>query len=240
MIMNENNKVPKYQLIENDIIDKINSGIYQEEHALPTEAELSKQYECSRVTVRQALSNLAYKGFILKNQGSGSFVKKSRAIQRTPLLKSFTEDILEMGKTPSSKVVSFNITEAGNTVASLLKIKPKDLIYYIERTRYADNEPVLFEKTFMSVDLHPELSIKVLQGSKYKYADEHNLTVDYAHQNITPIFPPEYIAAQLKLSPKQPILRVCNTTYIHDGTVFDYTELYMHPELYQLNIIKKR
>lgn len=238
--MNENNKVPKYQLIENDIIDKINFGIYHEEQALPTEAELSKQYECSRVTVRQALSNLAYKGFILKTQGSGSFVKKSRTIQRTPLLKSFTEDILEMGKKPSNKIVTFNVTVAGNTIASLLKIKPNDMIYYIERTRYADEDAVLFEKTFMSVNLHPELSIKVLQGSKYKYADEHNLTVDYAHQNIAPIFPPEYIADQLQISSRQPILRVSNTTYTHDGTVFDYTELYMHPELYQLNIVKKR
>lgn len=233
-------KVPKYQIIENDLIDKINTGEYSKDDPLPTEAELADKYVCSRVTVRQALSNLAYNGIIYKTQGSGSFVNKTKAIQRTPLLKSFSEDIIESGKKPRSVVVTFNITTAGNTVASLLGIKANDKIYYIERTRFADDIPVLFEKTFMSVDLHPELSMKVLQSSKYKYADEHNLYIDYAYQSITPIFPPQYIADELKISDKKPILRVANTTYLQEGRVFDYTELYMNTEFYQLNIIKKR
>ena len=236
----EYNKTPKYQIIENDIIDKIHTGIYVTDDPLPTEAELSKVFNCSRVTVRQALSNLAYKGYIIKKQGSGSHVTKSRTIQRSPLLKSFSEDMIDLGKTPHSTVFTFNITDAGNTVANLLKIHPRDKIYYIERTRYADDDPVLFEKTLMSVDLHPELSIKVLQGSKYSYGEAHGLIVDYAYQNIAPVFPAEYIANELRLSTKQPILRVANTTFLEDGRIFDYTELYMHPELYQLNIIKKR
>lgn len=237
---NDFRKIPKYQIIENDITDKINTGIYSTNDPLPTEAELAKIYECSRVTVRQALSNLSYKGLIYKNQGSGSFVDKTKMIQRTPLLKSFTEDMLSMGKKPSSNIITFNITDAGNTVANLLGIKPTDKIYYIERTRFADSNPVLFEKTFMSVDMHPDLSINVLKSSKYQYGDQHSLIVDYAYQTITPVFPPDYIADELKISVKQPILRVANTTHMADGRVFDYTELYMNTDFYQLNIIKKR
>lgn len=237
---NTHHKVPKYQIIENDIIDKINSGIYTTNTALPTEAELSTIYQCSRVTVRQALSNLTYKGFIYKNQGSGSYVDQIKTIQRTPLIKSFSEDLAELGKIPSSKVLTFNITQAGKTIANLLGLSERDSIYYIERIRFADNQPVLFEKTFMSVDLHPELSIKVLQNSKYQYAADHGLVIDWAYQNIAPIFPPAYIADELKISTNQPIIRVSNTTYMIDKRVFDYTELYMNTELYQLNIIKKR
>lgn len=238
--MEQLKRIPKYQIIENDIIDKISTGVYTTDDALPTEAELSKNYNCSRVTVRNALSNLAYKGFIYKNQGSGTFVSKTKSIQRTPLLKSFTEDILEMGKKPHTDVNTFNITKTGTTMAHILGIKPDDMIYYIERTRYADNDPVLFEKTFMSVDLHPSISMAILRGSKYEYADKNNLSVDFSYQNIAPIFPPEYIAAYLKIFPTQPIIRIANTTYLKDGRVFDYTELYMNTELYHLNIFKKR
>ena len=91
----------------------------------------------------------------------------------------------------------------------------------------------------MSVDLHPEISIKVLSGSKYQYAKDHNMNIEYSSQNISPIFPPEYIANELRISNKTPILRIANTTYLDDGRVFDYSELYMHPELYQLNITKR-
>ena len=162
--MKENyEKIPKYQIIENDILDKINQGIYPPESALPTEAELVQIYGCSRVTIRQALNNLAYKKFIYKKHGSGSFVSKSLAIQRTPLLKSFTEDMEEMGKTASSIVNTFNITKAGKTLSEILSIQPDDRVYYIERIRMADGQPIMFEKTFMSVDLHPEMSIKILE-----------------------------------------------------------------------------
>ena len=74
---------------------------------------------------------------------------------KSPEIKSFSEDMLEMGKKPHSIVYSFNVTDAGSTIAKLLNIDPKDKIYYFERTRFADDNAVLFEKTFMAVDLHP-------------------------------------------------------------------------------------
>lgn len=231
-------KVPKYLLIENDIIEKITSGVYPPGEAIPSEAELTEMYKCSRVTVRQALSNLAYKRFIYKKQGSGAFVSKPKTIQRNPFIKSFTEDMEEQGKQASSKVHVFGVITADKKIASLIGVRENDQIYHIERTRYADKDAVLFEKTFMSVSLHPNMSISVLQASKYRYMEEQGLNIDYASQHITPIFPSEYIADELKISARQPILKVANTTYLKDGRIFDYTELYMHPELYQLNIVK--
>lgn len=231
-------KVPKYHLIENDILDKINSGIYEAGTALPSEAELSAMYNCSRVTVRQALGNLAYKGFIKKIQGSGAYVNRPKLIQRNPFIKSFSEDMEEQGKKPRTTVNAFSVIPAGKQVASLLGIEDTDPIYYIERTRFADDDALMYERTYMAVALHPDISMKILQGSKHRYAEEHGLNIEYASQNITPIFAPDYIAEALKISTKQPILKVVNTTYIKDGRVFDHTELFLHPELYQLNMIK--
>ena len=237
--MIKQNVIPKYKIIENEIIDKINLEIYLPNQSLPTEHELAESYGCSRVTVRQALSNLESRGFIRKEHGSGSFVNKTKAIQRTPQLKSFTEEIEEIGKKPRSIVHAFNILKAGNEMSRVLGITPEDQIYYIERTRFANDDPVLFERTFMSVSLHSTLSMSHLLNSKFKYAKECNFKIDYAHQNISPIFPVEYIAKELRIANDQPIIRIINITYLEDGTVFDYTELYLHPELYQLNIIKK-
>jgi DNA-binding GntR family transcriptional regulator len=94
----EDKKVSKYQLIESYIVEGIQSNHYKVNDILPTEAELAEKFNCSRVTVRQALSNLAYKGIIYRIQGKGSFVSKENTLKRSPLLKSFTEDILDMGK----------------------------------------------------------------------------------------------------------------------------------------------
>ena len=156
-------KVPKYQFIENDIIEKITSGIYLPGEPIPSETELVGMYHCSRVTVRQALGNLAYKGFIFKKQGSGAYVKETKTLQRNPFIKSFTEDMEEQGKQAFSKINTFTIIAAEKKIASLLGIKTNEMIYHIERTRFADKDAILYEKTYMAVDLHPNMSVAVLK-----------------------------------------------------------------------------
>ena len=110
----EEKKVSKYQVIENYIIENIHSNIFKADDILPTESELAEKFSCSRVTVRQALSNLTYKGIIYRIQGKGSFVSKEHTLKRSPLLKSFTEDMIEMGKKPWSIVEKFQIIKAGS------------------------------------------------------------------------------------------------------------------------------
>ena len=109
----EEKKISKYQKIESYIVENIQSNHYKPNDILPTEAELSELFNCSRVTVRQALNNLAYKGIIYRIQGKGSFVSKENTLKRSPLLKSFSEDMRDMGKKPWSIVETFYITKVG-------------------------------------------------------------------------------------------------------------------------------
>ena len=146
----------------------------------------------------------------------------------------------DMGRIPSSIVNTFSVTTAGKTVARILGIRPEDRIYYIERTRMADDVPIMFERTYMAVDLHPDMSIKILESSKYDYAEKKGYDIDCDYQNISAIFPPEYIAEILRCDPKMPIIKIANTVYMKSGQIFDFDELYLHPELYQLNIVKRR
>lgn len=69
-------------MIESYIVEGIQSNHYKVNDILPTEAELSEKFNCSRVTVRQALSNLAYKGIIYRIQ-EGIFVSK-KITKRSP------------------------------------------------------------------------------------------------------------------------------------------------------------
>lgn len=235
----ELNKVPKYQIIESDLSDKILQGQYKTNEGLPSESQLQKMYNCSRVTVRQALNDLEYKGLVYKKQGSGTFVRGKEPVQRTAKILSFSEEMIKLGKKPHSIVNTFNIlANAGSSISDLIGIDKNEPVYYIERTRFADDVPMMFERTFMSVNLCPELSIKVLNKSKYTFAKDCGLNISYSQQKISPIFPGDYIADCLKISSKQPILRADNTTYLDDGKIFDYTELYINTDVYQMNIYK--
>lgn len=66
--------------------------------------ELSKEYDVSRVTVRQATNNLAAKGCLIRNQGRGTYVAEPIHINRTTNIKSFTEELGTTNKKVTSEV----------------------------------------------------------------------------------------------------------------------------------------
>lgn len=67
-------KVNKFITIYKDIAQQIEGGRWKAEEILPSEHELTAQYDTSRETVRKALHMLAQNGYIQKIRGKGSVV----------------------------------------------------------------------------------------------------------------------------------------------------------------------
>lgn len=86
-------QIPLYQHIVNALMAKIESGELQAGDQLPTEAEISKEYNVSRITSKRALTELENAKLIYRIQGKGSFVSTDRDPQR-PLSKTNKEILL--------------------------------------------------------------------------------------------------------------------------------------------------
>ncbi|GGJ02085.1 arabinose metabolism transcriptional repressor [Alicyclobacillus cellulosilyticus] len=65
---------PKYRQLKHEILSWIHSGRFQPGDAIPSEHELASQYGISRHTVRQAITELAHEGWLIREQGRGTFV----------------------------------------------------------------------------------------------------------------------------------------------------------------------
>ncbi|SDZ65768.1 GntR family transcriptional regulator, glv operon transcriptional regulator/GntR family transcriptional regulator, mannosyl-D-glycerate transport/metabolism system repressor [Evansella caseinilytica] len=237
--MKNQKRLAKYKMIENDILSKINSGFYTKGQFIPTEQELVKEYNVSRVTVRQATNNLVAKGYLIRNQGSGTFVAEPSYIGRTTNIKSFTDEMSALGKKVSSNVLAFKIIPASEFVSQKLNISPESPVYYIERLRKADEEPMMHETTYMSVADFPDLSYEKLLDSRYKFVEQtKNVSIDYSHQVVVPMMPTDEIVTYFQCDPEQPILKVLNTTYLATGEVSDYSVLMLNTAKYQYQAIK--
>ena len=75
--LDRSSPLPAYQQIANDLIQRIIQKEWQMEDKLPSETELAAEYGVSRVTLRQALSNLEKDHIIKKFQGKGAYVKNN-------------------------------------------------------------------------------------------------------------------------------------------------------------------
>ena len=66
MCLNANSSEPLYQQLEQTLKAKIEHNQWHKGDKLPTELELSRQYDVSRITIRKALDSLVKSGYIVR------------------------------------------------------------------------------------------------------------------------------------------------------------------------------
>lgn len=67
----------RYQFLKEHLISRINAGEYSNGSKIESEPSLSKNFQLSRSTVRQALQELENEGFLYRIQGKGTFVRNA-------------------------------------------------------------------------------------------------------------------------------------------------------------------
>jgi GntR family frlABCD operon transcriptional regulator len=104
-LLNRQSHIALYYQLKHILLSQINEGVYKEGDRLPSESELSQQYEVSRHVVRQALKALIAEGRIIAYQGAGYFVNQKRIRKALPRLGSHTKSMASLGSPTQTLVV---------------------------------------------------------------------------------------------------------------------------------------
>lgn len=96
--------IPLYQQVADALKGNIQGGVYQEGDKLPSEKQLSEQYDVSRITVRQALNALMAQELIYSVQGKGTFVKTVKIRQRIRKITPFSRMLSEKGVSGRTRI----------------------------------------------------------------------------------------------------------------------------------------
>lgn len=97
--------IPLYVQLEEQIQEKILSGIYQPGEKLQTEGEMAKTYGVSIITVRKAVGGLIDKGLVERKQGKGTFVSKPKYMRDIKKVQSFSDMCRSMGLEPGGRMI---------------------------------------------------------------------------------------------------------------------------------------
>jgi len=235
------NKIPRYRQIATSIKNHISTGAYQQGQPLPTEARLREDFAVSRVTIRQAIKLLVDEGILESIQGSGTYVRRKKVTYDIYQMTSMDEKLEHMDVNTHSDIIAFEITQPSEEIASILNLRTEDRVYYVKRVRFIDQSPATLEETWMPVDLFPDLTFQVMQGSKYRYIEEDkNMVIDCSEQEIIPVMPPAEVVKWLHLDASQPILEKVTRSFLLDGTVFELSRNYFKSSDYKFTLIAKR
>lgn len=224
MNIDKTSKVPLYYQLYELIVREIDSDIFNENDKLPSERELCEQFKISRSTVRQAMSELEKDGYIYKEQGKGIFVSLKSIEKDLFNFYSFTDDMKEIGKTPSSRVLDFKKIEVSEEIADKLKLDKNEKIYEFTRLRLADKQPMIIETTYLPAKRFSNLSMKELNETPMYdiFRKKYGVKFSNAKERFKPVLIRNHESEILEVSKKIPGMMIERYTY-ENSKIIEYT-----------------
>ncbi|WP_381797553.1 GntR family transcriptional regulator [Streptomyces niveus] len=225
-------RAPRYQVIYDDLVSRIRSGALAPSARLPSETDLARQYGVSRMTVRQALDLLDSERFVVRRQGSGTFVSghgdRGRRLNR---LRSFAEEIEGTGGEPSTRLIHCETTTAPADVTEVLGGTADDTVNRLTRVRLVDGSPAALQDAWIPYSVAPSLCREpLLDGSLYRtLTTRFGVELRHADQSMTATLLTAEQADLLEAEPGGAALVVRRTTYGSRGEVVEFTTSWTLP-----------
>jgi GntR family transcriptional regulator len=217
---------PKYIQIQESINNWIEVGDIKPGDLVPSERELCEKFKVSRMTVRQALTNLANYGVLHRVHGVGTFVSEPKIEHDIGLLVSFTESAIRRGLTPSGKLLEFDRVMADEKLADSLKINLGQKLYKLVRVRYGNNEPMVLERCYFPCSSFPGIENYDLENqSLYRiWREEYGVVFGKMRQSLEPVAANEFEAHALEVPVGFYLMLVERVSYNIDGVPVEYAK----------------
>ncbi|MEA3351797.1 MAG: GntR family transcriptional regulator [Chloroflexota bacterium] len=200
--------VPLYIQIAESLLDRITSGELAPEERLQSERDLSQSLNVSRMTLRAALRVLDNKGMLVRRPGDGTYIAKPKIERQAAKLVSFTDGMRSRGYQASAQLIVFERKLAEVSIASKLQVPVSAPVYYFQRLRLINQEPVLLETCTIPIYRFPNLeeydlekrSIIEIMETEYGIAPHHS------EQSLEAVSATDYEAELLNIEAGTPLM----------------------------------
>lgn len=234
MKLNPDNAIPLYLQLKEEIKNSIKTGELHYGEKIPTETEISEQYNVSRITVRRAIEELSREGFLTKKQGKGTFVQEHKIQRKIEHLLSFSEACEANGMNPTSMVTKKEIIHLTQEDAKAMNEEPGSSAIFLQRIRLADGFPVMCENNLFPYSRFSFLLNESLDGSLYRLLEEkHGIRVSISTNSYIDVVRANGdIAKKLQVSGGEPLFYLYCQMYdsrkelVHIGKQYIISERY--------------
>jgi GntR family transcriptional regulator len=232
--------VPRHAQITRWLRNRIESGDYKADQKLPSENELAKKFDVSRVTIRRALQSLESDEMIYRCQGLGSFVKDGRTPHNLVRLTDFNEDMAKAGLKASSEVRDFITADAPGWLAEILDVDEGTKVIRIDRLRLGNGEPVAFDSTWLPILYGQLLDKKKLgEATIYRQLEEnYGIPVVRGCYRMSADIADGQLASDLKIPENSPLLLIDRTSFTIGGKVVYYQKRFYRSDkvMYEMTL----
>ncbi len=190
---------------------------------LPSDAELCKEFNVSRMTARQAVQLLVTEHLVERRRGKGTFVAPRKVPRALGSPLSFTESMRQRGLRASSRPIESRVATANDAEARALGIKVGEPVYVIERVRLANGVPMAIERAVLPTAVAASIDTNLGTGSLHLAFEAAGLMPSKAHANVSARLSTEWEQEQLDIGPVTVVLAEEHTIFDQEDRPLEHT-----------------
>lgn len=229
-MLDHNASTPLYQQIAEILAACIRTGRYRPGDKLPSEYELCRMYDVSRMTVRLALSQLIQQGLIYSAHGKGSFVNQPIFRYDTRKIVGFSETLRRRGLKGYTAIANCEMTTEEEVFEG--ECLNLDLL------GYAGDKPFVLYRSYLPPELGQKMKAaaeKAVKESRafssyelYGYLDEKPARVE---QEISAADADAALAERLCIPKGKAVLVAVSYYYDEKGNLLEYKKAYYRSDV---------
>ncbi len=226
---------PLYHQIFLILRDKIYDGSYADGEVLPSEQELARMFDVSRITAKRALDELAAAGLVVRARGRGTLVRyRAPSLPVRSSVEGLLENLLVMGLKTDVRVLAFDYVAAGEEVARALGIAPDDRVQHAVRVRLLEGQPFSHLTTWVPEEIGRSYDKEDLATRPLLALLERcGVVVGRAEQTITATLADTRVGPLLDVAVGSALLRVSRVVYDQHDRPVEYIRGLYRPDRYQ-------
>lgn len=213
-----------YVQIYSILKEKIENGDWPAGTQIPTEDELCKMYDVSKVTVREAIHELVREGCLRRQQGKGTFVTYSVPHLGLVMRTRLSEGMFGEGVKVEKEILERGVSEPSEDTKRFFMTG--DEIYHILCKAVIDGESYL-EESFIMLFILPDIDNEdISRNSLYDLLEEKGTKKIFKvmqSMEVTRIKGDK--AVLLKMEEGSPVLVINRILVSSDGSPIAYTRL---------------
>lgn len=230
----------KFETIYRDLKSKVEQGDYLFGELLPSENTLIGIYDCSRNTIRRALSNLAEDGYVQSVHGKGVQVIYQPMEEKTNFtvggIESFRETSERNGLRPVTTIARFEELTSDDDLYRRSGFPVGSPLLHIQRVRNIGGKNLILDDNYFLAAVVPGLTPEIAAQSIYAYLEGTlGMQIVTSKRRITVERAKESDRDLLDLQGYDCLAVVTSNTFNADGVMFEYTQSRHHPEYFSFH-----
>jgi GntR family transcriptional regulator len=221
--------LPIYYQIKQTLKGWIVNGEFMPGGKIPSENELADRFSVTRLTVRQAISQLVQEGFLNTRRGEGTFVTSNEKLINSFSLEfsGFMDDLFYQVSKIKIQSVRFSKIEAPKLIREKLDLDDEEkTVVQIKRVRLLRDKVFSYTINYLPTDIGMRIIETDLLKKPLLQILEQDLNIEFteASQIIEASFADQEVAEQLGISPGSPVLYLERVMYTKGKKAVEFVQ----------------